>query len=272
MFKKTDLVRLQDSFDQLWSKIALGENFALFRYGDGERAIMTGRQIKGVDGWRSPDYITELSQALNKTLAMSDSKIYQGISCPCCDEAAYFWFKDHIKSRNITFANLFVNINYQKFIQEFDRLQRDTVVIANHRAVGKKIGNLNILKYYSVTDDCFSFWDNGFNELIKQIKNDFGKVNNLFYVVSAGPLSEPIIAELFKNNPENTYIDFGSSIDKYIHDKDNRFYTNPKSKYGRRNCWMLNPNNNDSSDHKLYLKYRYYQLRLAEVFRKIFTV
>jgi len=56
-------------------------------------------------------------------------------------------------------------------------------------------------------------------------------------------MSEPILASLYKNNPNNCYIDFGSSLDRYIHQKDTRPYTNPNSKYGRRNCWLPLDNN-----------------------------
>ena len=67
----------------------------------------------------------------------------------------------------------------------------------------KKIGNLNILKHYEVSDDCISFWENdtgGGYELIEQIKKDFGNQNDILYVVSAGPMSEVIISKLYKNN------------------------------------------------------------------------
>ena len=110
---------------------------------------------------------------------------------------------------------MWVNINYNRFAEDFRQLKRDAVVIANFRAENKPIGNLNILKYYTVSDDCVTFWDEESDALIKQIINDFGNMDNLLYVVSAGPMSNHIIAALFRNNPDNCYIDFGSSIAPY---------------------------------------------------------
>jgi len=234
-------IYLDKEFDKFWKKIEKKENFVLLRYGDGERAIMCGKKVRAQEGWESPDYVSKLGKALLDTLHEDDERVFYGISCPCCDQQAYFWYYTRINNKNKTFANLWANVNYQNFITKFDGLKRDAILIANHNARGKKIGNLNILKHYEVGDDCMSFWEHDAENLIKQIKKDFGSKNNLLYVVSAGPMSEPIIMELFHNNPNNCYIDFGSSIDKYIHDKQTRPYMDPSTKYAKRLCCMDNP-------------------------------
>ncbi len=232
---------LNDEFVRIWRKIEDNENFALLRYGDGERAIMTGRSVKAQEGWVSPDFVSDLGDALLNTLDIDSKNFIYGISCPCCDRSAYYWYSTRIKSRNKTFANIFVNSNYCQFSEKFDLLKRDAIVIGNYRGKNSKVGNLNILKYYSVSDDCFEFWKNELKDLIEQIKQEFGQSNNLLYVVSAGPLSELIIYELYKNNPNNCYIDFGSAIDKYIHKVKTRPYENTNNKYAKRNCIMDNP-------------------------------
>ncbi len=240
-----DYIYLDEEFERIWQKIENKENFSLLRYGDGERAIMTGRRVTAQEGWAAPDYVTELGDALLNTLDIEAENFIYAISCPCCDRSSYYWYSTRIKSKNRTFANIFVNKNYKKFIEKFESLNTDAVVIGNYRGENSKIGNLNILKYYSVPDDCFEFWKNGASELLDRIKKDFGNRNNLLYVVSAGPMAEPIIYELYKNNPNNCYIDFGSSIDKYIHKTQTRPYENPKNKYAKRNCFMDNPKTTD---------------------------
>ncbi len=238
-------LQLDKEFDRIWEKITNKENFALLRYGDGERAIMTGRSVKAQEGWVSPDYISKLGSALLNTLNIENENFIYGISCPCCDRASYYWYSSRIKSKNITFANIFVNNNYPRFLKNFETLKRDAVVISNYRGKNSKIGNLNILKYYSISDDCFNFWDNQSAKLLEEIKKDFQHKNNLLYVISAGPMSEPLIYELYKNNPNNCYIDFGSAIDKYIHKTITRPYENPHSKYAKRNCIMPEPKTTD---------------------------
>ena len=235
------IIFLVKEFAKIWKKIENNDNFALLRYGDGERAIMTGKKVTAQEGWQSPSEIGELGKALLNTLNIENENFIYGISCPCCDREAYYWYSTRIKSKNKTFANIFVNKNYPEFIKNFEKLKRDAIFIGNYRAKGKKIGNLNILKYYEISDNCFEFWENDAQKLVQNIENDFGNKNNLLYVFSAGPLSEPLITELWKNNPNNCYIDFGSCLDKYIHEKTTRPYENPNSKYGRRNCEMDNP-------------------------------
>ena len=64
---------LNEEFDRLWNKIQNGENITILRYGDGERAIMTGRKVIAQEGWISPDgYISSLGQALLKTLKFDE--------------------------------------------------------------------------------------------------------------------------------------------------------------------------------------------------------
>lgn len=236
-----DKIYLDKEFDKIWAKIENKENFALLRYGDGERAIMCGQSVKAIEGWISPNYISKLGKDLLSTLELDDDNIFYGISCPCCDPAAYIWYLNKIKNKNITFANIWVNANYQKFKDKFSTLRRDAILIANYRAKDKKIGNLNILKHYEVSDDCISFWENdtgGGYELIERIKKDFGNQNDILYVVSAGPMSEAIISKLYKNNKNNCYIDFGSCIDNFIHQRETRSYMNENSNYAKQNCCM----------------------------------
>lgn len=229
---------LKDEFKKFWKKIENQENFALLRYGDGERAFMTGKSITAQEGWTSPDFVNSLGKSLLETLDATGENLFHGISCPCCDRAAYYWYLTRIKNKNITFSNLFININYKKFYKKFKNLKRDAIFIGNFRAKNKKIGNLNILKSYYVDDDCNEFWETKSKEFLEQIKKDYGKTNNLLYVISAGPMSEPIIVELYKNNPNNCYIDFGSAIDSYIHEKQTRPYMNKKSELAKKNCKM----------------------------------
>lgn len=235
---KTNTITLIEEFDKLWYKLQTGENFTLLRYGDGERAIMTGKVVKAQEGWESTAYISSLGKALNATLQLNDTRVIYAISCPCCDTEAYYWYSSRIKNKNRTFANIFVNANYQKFIECLESLHRDVIYIGNYRGCGKKIGGLNILRYYAVGDDCIDFWQNSASELLQKIKNEFGSHCNLLYIVSAGPMSEPIITELFANNPNNCYIDVGSAIDIYTHNKVTRPYMLSGSEYAAKNCWM----------------------------------
>ncbi len=227
---------LTEDFEFFCSKINKHENFTLMRFGDGEYALMTGRSVAAQEGWQAPAEVTSLGFALRESLLLNDPKVWYGISCPCCDREAYYWYRSHIPSANLTFANIFVNKNYPTFETFFPTIKRKTVLIANYRAREKTIGNLDIIRHYEIPDNCVEFWTHGAAELIAQIKNDYGDEKNLLYVVSAGPLSEPIIAALFQNNPDNCYIDFGSSLDGFYREVTTRPYMIPGSVYAERDC------------------------------------
>ena len=239
--KPPEKIMLDKEFDKFWAKIENNENFAFIRNGDGERIIMMGMPVVAQEGWQSPNYITKLGKDLFQSLMIQDKNVYVGISCPCCDSAAYYWYSSRIPSKNLTFANLWVNINYPKFKEKFPTLKRDAILIANYRAKGHKIGNLNIIQHYEIDDDCISFWENQAPVMLDRIKKEYGDKNGLLYVVSAGPMSGPIIAELYKNNPNNCYVDFGSAIDIYYREKVSRPYMIKGNVYAERNCWMYNP-------------------------------
>lgn len=236
-----DKIYLNKEFEKFWNKISNNENFALIRNGDGERAIMLGRPVIAQENWKSPNYVSKLGKDIYSSLMVDEKNFYCAISCPCCDEEAYYWYSSRVKTKNITFANLWVNTNFVKFRQLFPTLKRDAVLIANYRAKNHKIGNLNILKHYEIDDDCISFWENKASKMIEKIKKDFGNKNNLLYVISAGPMSGPIICELYKNNANNCYIDFGSAIDIYYNKNVTRPYMIKNNVYAKRNCWMFDP-------------------------------
>lgn len=58
-----DKIFLNREFEKFWQKIENNENFALLRYGDGERAIMCGEHVKAQEGWESPAYLSKLGGA-----------------------------------------------------------------------------------------------------------------------------------------------------------------------------------------------------------------
>ena len=232
------IITLRAEYERIWNKLLNKENFTFIRCADGEYGLMTGKQIHAQEGWHAPLGITELGKKLQSTLLYIDPRITYGISCPCCDFEAYSWYLDHIPNNNISFSNIFINANFERFKHDFSNLERDAVLITNYAGKGKKFGKLNIIKHYFVDDNCVSFWENKAENLIRNIIDEIGDRKNLLYVISAGPLAQIFIMELFKNNPDNCYIDFGSSLDFAIHNKITRPFMLKGSSFSTRNCWM----------------------------------
>lgn len=239
--KNDKILTLNGEYKKYWKKIERRENFALVRYGDGERALMVGREIHAQEGWSAGNVQTELGKALVDSLNVENKNFVYAVSCPCCDSEAYYWYLQNIKSRNITFANIWVNSNFAEFWKDFQNLKCDAILITNHNGKGKKFGKLNVKKHYFVSDDCVKFWEEEGKKFIQQIISEVGNLKNHLFAISADPMSGLIVKALFENNPNNCYIDFGSSIDMCIHEKITRPYMNPESPYAKQKCWMFNP-------------------------------
>ena len=238
-YKHDALLNLQDEYKKYWGKIERGENFALVRYGDGERALMIGKEVHAQEGWQAKNEITLLGRDLKNSLGFSNPNFVYAISCPCCDSEAYYWYLRHLKNCSITFANIFVNANFARFRQDFLNLKRDAVLITNYRGKDKTYGKLNVKRHYTISDDCVKFWAEEAANLIRQIIEETGHEKNLLYAVSTGPMSGLIIKALFENNPDNTYVDFGSAIDFITHDKITRPYMIETTPYAHQKCWMF---------------------------------
>ncbi|MFT6106749.1 MAG: hypothetical protein ACJATL_000985, partial [Rickettsiales bacterium] len=138
---------------------------------------------------------------------------FKGLSCRCCvSEIGLKWQLDFLNGndKNITWANLFVNGNYENFVNEIYPLfnQYKTVFIGNEK------DNLSqmpfLIKDFRV----------GFNKtmndygLIEEIKK-WIKENNIIghlFLFSASKFSKIAIQQLYEFSDQNTYIDIGTTL------------------------------------------------------------
>lgn len=215
---------------------------AFARYGDGERAIICGNTISTntqayqVDKWTSSE-LTLFGKDLYKTLSNRDENYIYGIPCTCCDANAELWYKNIIKN-NITFANLWINSNYKSFINIINKIQEDVIIIANKEGINQKYP-FNLYKYFPIEDDIVNYYNNNKKELIEKL-NEFCDFDNKLVLISAGPLSEIIIDLLWQKNKTNRYIDVGSALDIYIHNKITRPYMVDNNEYSNKTCYFKN--------------------------------
>lgn len=232
--------KFNEDFEYFWDLINNHQNFAFTRYADGEVLLMLGNHIGVqtqaymVDKWSSPLGLTKVGKELLETLNHTEDNYYYAISSVTDNISDYNYLKSKItqKERNITFVNLWINGNYNKTIEKFNSLKRPVNLICNHNAIRKNFP-FDVSSITHFPDDCVNFWekysDDFINSLISEIKN---KNNELFFI-SCGPISEIIIHKLYSTNPNNTYVDVGSSIDEYVHGYKTRPYMNPTSHYSK---------------------------------------
>jgi hypothetical protein len=186
------------------------------------------------DKWSTPIGMTKTGEHLLETIKHTENNYYYAISAPTDNIDDYSYLTNNIiqSKDNITFANLWINANYHKSKEKFSELKREVVLICNQN--GKKENfPFNVTDLIPFPDDCINFWEDNneyfMDELLEKYKN---KINELFFI-SCGPVSEIIIHNLYTNNPNNSYIDVGSSIDEFVHGYKTRPYMDKNSVYSR---------------------------------------
>lgn len=227
-------------FDYFWNKIENGDNFTFTRYADGEVMLMNGVGVKqgtqafNVDKWSAPDGLTKVGRELLESLNHTEENYYYAISSKTDNISDYIFLRNNIQQKDdkITFVNLWINANYQKSIEKYNTLKKGVTLICNYKAK-KDNFPFNVNKIIPFPDNCVEFWETSGDSFIEMLINEIGDKQNELFFISCGPVSEIIIHKLYTNNPNNTYIDVGSSIDEFVHGYKTRPYMNDGTIYSK---------------------------------------
>ena len=217
------------------------ENFALARYGDWEKMLMCWEEVgkwtqaEAQDHWTSPNGMTELWTKLKETLDIDSPNYYYAIPCKCCNEKWKKRYFDNIKSRNFTFANLFINNNYEIFKEWLSTIKREVNVIANYEWRGKEYP-FKVKQYMIVWDDCVNYFAKSGTQSLNVYKEWAKGVQDELFFISAWPLANIYVYEMYKANPNNTYIDVWSAIDERTKGRITRWFQRPEDFYAKRFC------------------------------------
>jgi hypothetical protein len=227
-----------NDFDYFTNLINSNTNFAYTRYADGEVALMKGQQIdtnsqaSSVDNWTSPPILTKVGKQLLETLSHTENNYYYAISSDTDFKEDSLFLKSKIKTNNITFANLWINANYQKMKAFYNSLQKEVYLICNEKAK-KESFPFGVIEIFPFPNNCISYWEQYEDDYISQLLNYIKYVSNKTFLISAGPVSEILIHKMYECNPNNQYIDVGSSIDEFVHNRITRPYMDSNSLYSK---------------------------------------
>lgn len=221
-------------FDKFLNKIKSGEHFSLSRWGDGELMILEGKHIdirtKGNGEFRYDPNIDSYTGVRNKLInsyVNKDNEYYIGIACPCCvGEEKYLYMKSKSgqDEEHLTWANIFVNANYQRTINELvpELINHSVFLVVNKNS---RLDNLPFKPantWYIGTDAWYSdYW------IVERLKNHIVEkdIKNSIFLFAAGPLANILTYELWEyGSKNNTYIDIGSILDPYLQLKLTRGY------------------------------------------------
>jgi hypothetical protein len=215
------------------------EKFSFSKYADGERYILNSLPITNIDNWKfDPNSDNVFQQMLMESFKYNDLGYYIGISCPCCDLHSYNWFKKNKGSNdnNTTFANIFVNGNYNSFKNEllplFNNYERIFLVANENSNLLELKKILKITDFFGIGPEAFKTNLDLPNKLIEKINSE--KINNSLFLFCAGPMGNVLSHRLWNNNKENTYIDIGSTLNPWFGRNLRDYQTNGEC--SNKNC------------------------------------
>jgi len=212
-------------FKKFLNKIKNKENFAITRFGDGELSIIEGKGLNllnkgnGEFAYDPNNKKYNLSrELLSESFTYSEKNYIIGISCKCCvGEEKHNYMKKHSnqKEENLTWANIFVNSNYHRFVNELlPVLKEKKVHLVCHETSNTNNLPFDVKMVYKVKSDA---WLHNLDLIstLKTMIDDKNIVNEIF-LFSAGPFANILVQQLYKHNKNNTYLDIGSVLDGYL--------------------------------------------------------
>lgn len=208
------------------------EPMAFIRIGDGEVLVAQGKSVNVErDDWSSPSRLTKLGEDIKASMIYCDNGYYVGIPC-CCEPRLqnYCLAFLNVPSEQITFANLLVNGNYERWIQAASGIDEPVVYVGNERCDVSKLP-FKVSHLHPVGDKCVEYWGEGRGEEFECLAKSH---DNTLFMVSAGPMSEPIIHKMWMANKSNRYLDVGSTFNPYTLGLKNRGYLTGTGGHGKK--------------------------------------
>jgi hypothetical protein len=229
----------ENDIKYIFDKLKRRENFSFSKYADGEFMILADRPIVNCDGWKfDPRECERERELLVNSFLYDHDDYYVGISCRCCQPLEYVqWMREEVGTKNVTWANLFVNSNYkfflENFIKEFDKWESFVTFVGHKNGLDKKLP-FKVDNYIPID---IGYWKTPHVFDIIDVCSDLSSTeNNQLFLFSAGPLGNILSHKLHEINPNNTYLDIGSTVNPWIVGK-NRTYLNNGSSLNKVCIW-----------------------------------
>ena len=228
----------QKEFDKFLTKIKNKENFAFSRFSDGELFVMKNQKVVLGPGFfitgdrvgqniytkeEQKEFIPAKHQFYREKLIEAfqykSPDYFKGI-CTKTDvgQKEFEWQLDlHGDDNldNLTFANLLINSNYSRYIEEVVPLfsGREVIYVVNELANLEGLP-FKVKKDFRVGSNCMVNNYDIIEEINKYISEN--QIKNHLILCSAASLSNMIIHQCYSKNKENTFLDIGSSLNPYL--------------------------------------------------------
>lgn len=223
------------------NKLENKEYFSFSKYADGEWAVIKNHSINNKEFWFDPNKEQDQikRQALIDSFKYQNDRYYVGISCPCCQGIETFRemrdFSGQPENR-LTWANLWVNSNYPYFLQNIVPLfsNRSIVLVCNENS---KVNNLPFTPYITIPVK-YNAWEYNWNS-IESLKEfiTYHMIKDMVFLFCCGPFGNILCHQLTELEPNNTYLDIGSTLNPYLQSAGfDRLYYMGNNIFSRMEC------------------------------------
>jgi hypothetical protein len=231
-------------FAKFTEMIRNNEHFAFSRFSDGELWILQNKELKLSDDviqvgeQKSPGIYkpadhkhynpiehAQFRDKLIEAYKYRQPNYYKGISCKCCvGEENFKWQLDLHggDDESLTWANLWVNGNYPLFVTHTLPIlySKDCVFVGHESADISKLPF--VVKDFRVGYNAF-INDYDKIDIIRQwIKEN--NITNHVFLFSASTFTNLAIYELFRDFPNNSYVDIGTCLTPMMNMPTHRGY------------------------------------------------
>ena len=231
----------KDDIIKFKNKIERQENFSFSKYADGEWAVMKNIPINNKEFWFDPNNKLDITRRnkLIESFQYKNNRYYVGISCPCCQGIDTFNEMKQFSGQDedhLTWANLWVNANYKYYVENIIPLfsKRPVILFCNEDS---KIENLPFLPYI-VKRLKKNSWQYNWPviEETKFMIESFG-IKDMLFLFCCGPFGNILCHQLTEYEPNNTYLDIGSTLNPYLQSAGfDRFYYMGDNVFSRMEC------------------------------------
>lgn len=218
--------KFEDDIKYIYQMLCAKHHFSFSKYADGEYAVLRNKRFTNCDLWTfSPTVHKSEYKYLMDSYQYEHKDYYVGISCPCCQPQGHIqWMRDNVRTDNVTWANIFVNSNYQFFLDNFltifDKWQGKVHLVAHQDGQGKKLP-FKVDEYHSIK---IGSWLNPHLEnILQKLRKVASEADDQLFLFSGGPLGNILAHQLHVTNSKNTYIDIGSTINPWTVGKNRKY-------------------------------------------------
>jgi hypothetical protein len=234
----------RNELELMYERLTSGKPFAFSKFADGEWMAMNSVTTSNGEWIMNDPNLTSLYERSRNWLwdafRYKDPDYYVGVSCSCCQGKAHQEMVEASgqSQANLTFANIFVNANYElflsKFIEFFRTTDRPIVLYANKSSDITKLP-FPVQKFYPIS---YNAWVNSFDlGLIDHTLSCIDDGSIVLY--SAGPYGNIAIKHHWEYGYKNSsHIDVGSTIDRWLNNDryNKRCYAVGDQNYSKKVC------------------------------------